>query len=115
MNRDIAIGKRIAILREQAELKQNELAKKLPWSAAVLSRIENGERPLADDELEIVLNGIGTSDAVKLKEILGRKWEVLPEAPLGDPDVDLLWEAEQAAQQVYAESLGLARRLFRRS
>ena len=102
MNRDVAIGKHLATLREQADLKQNELAKKLPWSAAVLSRIESGERSLADDELEIVLNGIGTPEALKVKEILSRRWEILPEAPLGDPDADLLWEAEQAAQQVHA-------------
>lgn len=102
MDRDVAIGKYIASLRDQADLKQNELAKKLEWSAAVLSRVENGERPLADDELEIVLNGIGTAEALKLKEILARKWEVLPEASLGDPDADLLWKAEQAAQQVHA-------------
>lgn len=101
MDRDIAIGKYIASLRDQAGIKQNELAKKLPWSAAVLSRIESGERSLADDELEIVLNGIGTPEALKVKEVLSRKWNVLPEAALGDPDTDLLWEAEQAAQQVH--------------
>ena len=69
MDRNASIGKYIASLRDQADLKQNELAKKLPWSAAVLSRIESGERSLADDELEIVLDGIGTPDALKLKEI----------------------------------------------
>ncbi|MBE0152419.1 helix-turn-helix transcriptional regulator (plasmid) [Citrobacter sp. RHBSTW-00821] len=102
MDRNASIGKYIASLRDQADLKQNELAKKLPWSAAVLSRIESGERSLADDELEIVLDGIGTPDALKLKEIMSRKWNVLPVAPLGDPDTDLLWEAEQTAQQVHA-------------
>lgn len=101
MNRDAAIGKHIATLRDQADLKQNELAKKLPWSAAVLSRIENGERPLTDDELEIILNGIGSPDAFRLKEVLARKWSILPEASLGDSDADLLWAAEQAAQQVH--------------
>lgn len=101
MNRDAAIGKHIASLREQADLKQNKLAEKLTWSAAVLSRVENGERALSDDELEIVLNGIGTPEALKLKDVLARKWQVLPEAELGDPDADLLWEAEQAAQQVH--------------
>lgn len=101
MNRDVAIGKHIASLRDQADLKQNELAKKLPWSAAVLSRIENGERPLTDDELDIILNGIGTPEALKLKEVLARKWAILPEAALDDADADLLWEAEQAAQQVH--------------
>lgn len=101
MNRDAAIGKHIATLRDQADLKQNELAGKLPWSAAVLSRIENGERPVSDDELEIILNGIGSPDAIRLKEVLARKWTVLPEAALGDSDADLLWEAEEAAQQVH--------------
>ncbi len=102
MNREAAIGKHIASLREQANLKQNALAEKLPWSAAVLSRIENGERALADDELDIILNGIGTPDALKLREVLARKWAILPEAMLGDVDADLLWEAEEAAQQVHA-------------
>lgn len=102
MNRDVAIGKFIAGLREQAGLKQNALAERLPWSPAVLSRIESGERPLGDDELETILNGIGTPEAAKLKEVLSREWKITPEAALGDPDADLLWEAELTAQQVHA-------------
>lgn len=102
MNRDAAIGKRIAALRDEAGLKQNELAKKLTWSAAVLSRVENGDRPLAPEELQTVLDGIGTADALKLREILERQWQMIPEPTLGDPDADLLWEAEQTAQQVHA-------------
>ena len=102
MSRDTAIGKRIATLRDEAGFKQNELAKKLTWSAAVLSRVENGDRTLAPDELQTVLDGIGTADALKLREVLERRWEVIPEPPLGDPDADLLWEAEQTAQQVHA-------------
>lgn len=102
MNRDVVIGKRIATLREEAGLKQNELAKRLTWSAAVLSRVENGDRPLAPEELQAVLDGIGTADALKLREVLERQWKMIPEPPLGDPDADLLWEAEQAAQEVHA-------------
>ena len=102
MTRELAIGKHLAVLRDQAGLKQNELAKKLEWSAAVLSRVESGERGLADDELEIILRGIGTPEAIRVKEVLARKWQVLPEPPLGDPDADLLWEAEQAAQKIHA-------------
>ena len=102
MSRDTAVGKRITALREQAQLKQNELAKRLQWSAAVLSRVESGERPLSDDELDIIVRGIGTPEAFQLKEVLGRQWERLPEPPLGDPDSDLLWDAEQAAQIIHA-------------
>ena len=49
----------------------------------------------------IVLSGIGTPDALKLQELLARKWEILPEPDLANPDADLLWQAEQAAQQIH--------------
>jgi len=102
MSCDTEIGKHIAVLRERAGLKQNELARRLEWSAAVLSRVESGERPLSDGELEIILRGIGTPEAMKVKDILNRHWQILPEPPLAEPDADLLWEAEQAAQEVHA-------------
>jgi len=102
MNRDFVVGSHIASLREQAGFKQNELAKRLEWSAALLSRVENGERALSLDELDIVLKGIGTPAAAKARQILSRKWTILPEPPPSDPDIDLLWTAEQAAQQIQA-------------
>jgi transcriptional regulator with XRE-family HTH domain len=98
------IGRHIAILREQAGLKQNELARKLEWSAAVLSRIESGERPISDDEIDIILKGIDTPESARVKTVLQRQWQVLPEPMLADPDSDLLWEAEQTAQKVHALS-----------
>jgi len=98
------IGRHIAILREQAGLKQNELARKLEWSAAVLSRVESGERPISEDEIDIILKGIDTPEAARVKELLQRRWQVLPEPMLADPDGDLLWEAEQTAQRVHALS-----------
>ncbi len=101
MSRETAVGRHLAVLREQAGLKQNELAKRLEWSPAVLSRIETGERALSDDELEIILRGIGTPEAAKLGDVLSREWKRLPEPALGDPDSDLLWEAELAAQRVH--------------
>ena len=102
MSRDVAIGKHLAALRDQAGLKQNELARKLEWSAAVLSRVESGERSLSDDELGIILRGIGTPEAIKVKALLARQWQMLPEPLLDDPDFDLLWEAEQTAQKIHA-------------
>jgi transcriptional regulator with XRE-family HTH domain len=98
------IGRHIATLREQAGLKQNELARKLEWSAAVLSRIESGERPISDDEIDTILKGINTPEAARVKTLLQRQWNVLPEPILADPDGDLLWEAEQTAQKVHALS-----------
>jgi transcriptional regulator with XRE-family HTH domain len=102
MIHDPMIGKQLALLRERAELKQNELAKRLTWSAALLSRIESGERPVSDDELEMILSGINTEEATRFKERISLEWHVLPQPPLDDPDFDLLWEAEQSAQQIHA-------------
>ena len=39
---------------------------------------------------------------MKVREILSRHWQILPEPPLADPDADLLWEAERAAREVHA-------------
>src|SRR5262249_42896350 len=102
MSRETEIGKYLVTLREQAKLKQSELAKKLQWSAAVLSRVESGERSPWDDELDIILRGIDTPEALRAKDILKRTWRILPAPALADPDADLLWEAEQATQKVHA-------------
>jgi transcriptional regulator with XRE-family HTH domain len=95
------LGRYVAALREQAGLKQNELARKLEWSAAVLSRIESGERTVSDDELDIILKGIDTPESARVKTLLQRSWQVLPEPKISDPDGDLLWEAEQTAQKIH--------------
>lgn len=100
----MAIGHYLAQLRDQAGLKQAELARKVTWSPAVLSRVESGERELTADELDEMLRAIGTDDALKLGERLRRQWQVLPVPPLSHPDQDLLWEAEHAAQQLRALS-----------
>ncbi|MBI1292784.1 helix-turn-helix domain-containing protein [bacterium] len=102
MSRDTAVGRYIASLREGAGFKQNELAKRLEWSAAVLSRVESGDRPLSDDELSIVLRGIGTPEAERAQVLLAREWRLLPAPSLNDSDGDLLWEAEQTAQAIHA-------------
>lgn len=99
---DAEIGKYLSQIRERAGIKQAELARRVTWSPAVLSRIESGERPLAEDELEAMLHAIGTPEAMKLSEILRRVWRVLPRPALDHPDQDLLWSAEQAAQELVA-------------
>lgn len=100
MNNDFKIGKFLTGIRERAGLKQNELAKRLTWSPAVLSRVENGERPLIDDELATLLDGIGSEEATNAKKVLARAWEILPEPPFADQDSELLWEAEQTAKEI---------------
>ena len=93
---NIEIGAYLARLRDKAGLKQNELAGKVTWSPAVLSRIESGERALSPDELDTILDAIGTEEALGLKKTVERVWKHLPRPPLGHPDEAILWEAEQA-------------------
>jgi transcriptional regulator with XRE-family HTH domain len=87
-------------LRERAGLKQAELARKVTWSQAVLSRIESGDRSVAPEELEQLLRAIGTPESRQLEAALGREWAVIDRPGLDHPDQDLLWSAEQVAQQL---------------
>ena len=93
MSRDAAIGRHLAVLRDKAGYKQNELARKLGWSPAVLSRSEAGERPLSDEELAELVGAIGTSEAAAFAVQLAREWKIIPEPVFDEPDADLIWEA----------------------
>ena len=100
MHIDTEVGKYLAHLRDKAGLKQNELAQKVTWSSAVLSRVESGERAVSTDELNSILDAIGTEEARQFQKTAGRIWRKLQKPPLGHPDESLLWEAEQALQRV---------------
>ena len=69
-------------------------------SPAVLSRVETGERQLAREELEAILSAIGSEEARNLSKVLSREWKFLPRPPLDHPDQDLLWTAEEVAQEL---------------
>ena len=94
------VGRYLALLRERAGLKQNELAQMVTWSPTVLSRVESGERTVSQDELVSILKAIGTEEAVSLAETSNRDWSHLPEPVLGHPDEQPLWEAEQALKGI---------------
>jgi hypothetical protein len=68
----------------------------------VLSRIESGERSLAPEELQTLLDAIATPEATDLHEVIRRSWKVLPRPPLDHPDQALLWNSEQVAQDLIA-------------
>jgi transcriptional regulator with XRE-family HTH domain len=94
------LGRRLMQLREAAGLKQAELARRITWSQAVLSRVESGERELSTDELQTVMQAIGTADALHLSEALAREWKEIARPPLDHPDQDLLWQAEQVCRNL---------------
>ncbi len=49
----MSVSSRIVNLRERCGLNQKELAENLHMNRSVLNRIENGTRPVRDDELKI--------------------------------------------------------------
>jgi transcriptional regulator with XRE-family HTH domain len=93
----LELGRHLTYVRERAGLKQAELARKITWSPAVLSRIEGGERAVAPEELALLLDAIDTPEVAQLRKTLQREWRVLPRPSL---DQDLLWSAEEVAQQL---------------
>ncbi len=100
MTTDVSTGRYLARLRDEAGLKQKEVAQRVTWSPAVLSRVESGERPLTSDELDSILTAIGTDDAMDFREVVSRVWTHLPKPPLGHPDESVLWSTEQALQAI---------------
>ncbi|MER2514386.1 MAG: helix-turn-helix transcriptional regulator [Nitrosomonas ureae] len=96
----IEIGHFLSQIREKAGIKQSELAKKITWSSAMLSRIEVGERSLSPDELQTIVEAIDTPEALQLSKILQHQWSILPRPSLSHPNQDILWSAEQVAQKL---------------
>jgi transcriptional regulator with XRE-family HTH domain len=94
------IGRRLAQVREAAEITQADLARRITMSPAVLSRIESGERRLSPDELKSIMEAIGSQESLQLSNALGRDWREIPRPPLDHPDQDLLWEAEQICREL---------------
>ena len=97
---DGATGKYLARLREEAGLKQKDVATKVTWSPAVLSRVEAGDRELTLDELDSILQAIGTEKALNFRLAARRSWSLLPKPPLGHPEELLLWETEETLQTI---------------
>lgn len=96
----LELGRHLSVIRERAGIKQAELAKKVTWSQAVLSRVESGDRALAPDELRQLVSAIDTPEAARLGEQIQRDWRILERPPLDHPEQDALWKAETVAQQV---------------
>lgn len=96
----LELGRYLMQIREKAGIKQAELARKVTWSQAVLSRVEAGDRQLAPDELQLVVQAIGTPEALQLQELIQREWIIIPRPPLSHPDQDVLWNAEQVAKEL---------------
>lgn len=96
------LGRHLMQVRDRAGMKQAELAKRVSLSPAVLSRIESGDRSVSSQEVLDILAQIDTAEASELAKALHRTWKVLDRPPLDHPDQELLWEAEQVAEELVA-------------
>jgi transcriptional regulator with XRE-family HTH domain len=97
---DAELGRHLMQVRERGGVKQADLAKRVSLSAAVLSRIESGERSVSIEEARDILGALDTPEAQELVKALGRSWRVLPRPPLDHLDQDLLWRAEEVAREL---------------
>ena len=100
MNTNGFLRSSILSLRETSKLTQTELAKRLPFTASRLSRIESGDMKLnADDAIEIC-NAIDSDDSKSFAKYLQKDWRELSRPPFKHPNLDLLWQAEVALQKL---------------
>jgi transcriptional regulator with XRE-family HTH domain len=114
----VEIGSTLGKMRERAKIRQTDLAARLGQglSAAVLSRIESGERATTSDEIGRIVEAIGTTEALALPTAISRAWTVMNRPELDHPDQELLWEADRTAArlQTFLESEVELREAFRR-
>ncbi|WP_217430932.1 helix-turn-helix domain-containing protein [Sphingomonas bacterium] len=60
----------LTVVRRDAKLRQVDLAKRLGWQQAYVSRYETGERQLGVDEYIAVAQAIGVDPLALLDEVL---------------------------------------------
>ena len=112
----VEIGITLGKMRERAKIRQAELAARLGLSAAVLSRVESGERATTPEEINRIVEAIGSTEALALPTYLSRTWTVITRPEFDHPDQELLWEADETAArlQSFLESEVELREAFRR-
>lgn len=97
-----SFARTIAELRDRAGLSQGELAKRLPFTASRVSRLESGEIALSAQDAQQVAEAIGTQEALAFAEYLRWEWKLLPRPTFHHPSLRELWEAERALQRLQA-------------
>ena len=90
------VGKLLAWVREKSGMSQKLLAKKLKISETRVSRIENDETTLNNNEINAYLKPIGTSEAIDLNSYLKQDWQRLNKPNFFNPSRKSLWLAESA-------------------
>lgn len=93
------ISRCLARLRNQANLSQASLAKKIGVDQAKLSRIENGEI-YSPVDVEKYLDALEASDAQKFKTFLNSSWDFIDVPNFWNPQLDSLMYAEEVIGKI---------------
>lgn len=93
------LGASIEIIRRRANFTQVDIAKRVPVSAATISRIENGEAAVPLNEIRAILDAIDTTEAREFKTYLNDEWTHLARPSFHHPDREHLWRAENLLQE----------------
>lgn len=89
-------------LRERAGLSQAELAKKLPFTASRVSRLESGELSLDAKDAVQIAEAIGSEEAKDFAQFVQQDWTILEPVAFHHISRRTLWEAECAVKRLRA-------------
>ncbi|AEB07943.1 helix-turn-helix domain-containing protein [Desulfobacca acetoxidans] len=95
-----SIRKALSSLREEAGISQAELAKRLPFTASRISRLESGEIAMTEEDAQEIAKAIGTPKANDFNDYLSQDWRILGSPGFNHINRETLWEAEQALQRL---------------
>jgi transcriptional regulator with XRE-family HTH domain len=94
------IGKLLSRVREESNLNQKQLAKKMKVSTSRISRMETDITPLSETEINSYLNAIGTETAREVQKYIKQKWTKITKPDFFHPSRNHLWMAETSFKQI---------------
>ncbi|MBI3700087.1 MAG: helix-turn-helix transcriptional regulator [Afipia sp.] len=86
--------------REEAGLKQNDVALRLGVSGSVISRLEKADVTTDDVMAHRYLEALGTSIGSEIAAFYSRDWRLSDRPSFFHPDREALWSGEQALQRL---------------
>jgi transcriptional regulator with XRE-family HTH domain len=93
-------GGMLARLRMRANVKQGAVAAKMGVDQSRISRIETGELTPTPSEVQAYLSALGTSEASSYIRHLENDWRFLELPTPENPELDVIWEAEEQLQRL---------------
>ncbi|WDC92863.1 helix-turn-helix transcriptional regulator (plasmid) [Latilactobacillus curvatus] len=106
---DLQLAKRIVNLREQIDMSQSELARRMNMDKSTMNKIENGSRKVSSDELKSFSNLFNVTTDYLLGKSENRSTSKTKEAEITDEHTIMTFEGKP----IQPEDLDLIKRLLR--